>query len=129
MILRPVFCCLLAIFSLAGTAQEQLGLRLNNYSGIHGTLFNPAFNVNSPQSWDINLIAGGVFIENNYAYLLNTSMRGILTNNSNFTFAGSTSNETNPDDIQYDFTICTRKKALFVNAFIILYSVYFMVKK
>lgn len=50
-------------------AQEQLGIRLDNFSGINATLLNPAGHAATPFSWDVNLLEGAEFISNNYAYL------------------------------------------------------------
>ncbi len=62
------------IFSTQLFAQEQLGLRFDNYSGINGVTLNPTSNLTSPFRWDINLVAAGVFVENNYGYIGNTSV-------------------------------------------------------
>src|ERR1041385_6152393 len=78
-----------AVIAMQGFSQEQLGLRLGNYSGINGTLFNPAFNVNSPLRWDINLIPGGAFVENNYVFIKDASVLKIIKNKNGFDFAGS----------------------------------------
>lgn len=65
-----VFCSLTWICS----AQEQLGLRTENYSGINSILLNPANNLTSPFQWDINLAGGGVFVDNNFGGFGNASI-------------------------------------------------------
>ncbi|KAA3632520.1 MAG: hypothetical protein DWQ02_14625 [Bacteroidetes bacterium] len=54
------------ITSLSLSAQEQLGFHTDNYSGINSVLLNPAGHANTPFNWDINLVEGAFFIENNY---------------------------------------------------------------
>lgn len=66
-------CCAFAL-----NAQEQLGLKLDNYGGFYTTLLNPANGVNSPFSWDVNLIGADVFVENNYAFFENTNLPEVL---------------------------------------------------
>ncbi len=50
-------------------AQEQLGLRLDNYAGANAIMLNPAANATCKFSWDVNLVAGGFWFGNNVAYL------------------------------------------------------------
>lgn len=60
---------LLGALAVGLSAQEQLGIRLDNFSGINATLLNPAGHAATPFSWDVNLLEGAQFISNNYAYL------------------------------------------------------------
>lgn len=69
-----LFC--LAFFN--ANAQEQLGLRLDNYAGINGTLLNPAHHLTTPLKWDINLIEGAQFFDNNYAFVRQTRLTDLL---------------------------------------------------
>lgn len=69
------FCCCLSLISFA---QEQLGLRTENYSGINSVLLNPANNLTTPFQWDLNLVAGGQFIDNNFGGFRNTSLGKLL---------------------------------------------------
>ena len=69
-LLLPIFCCLVWVCS----AQEQLGLRTENYSGINSILLNPANNLTSPFQWDINFVGGGAFIDNNFGGFRNASL-------------------------------------------------------
>jgi hypothetical protein len=48
------------------SAQEQLGFHTDNYSGINSVLLNPAGHANTPFNWDVNLVEGAFFLENNY---------------------------------------------------------------
>lgn len=65
-------------------SQEQLGLRIDNYSGIHGTLLNPSHNVASLFSWDVNLIGGGFYGGTNYGYVEDSNISRYARNIDNF---------------------------------------------
>ncbi len=120
----------LVCITLLAFPQEQLGLRLSNYSGINGTLFNPAFNVSSPLVWDVNLIAAGAFAENNYSYVKDASVIKIIRNHDGFAFSGDSNGEVNaPGRLQYDFTTGKRRKEAYANIFITGPSAMFHVKE
>ena len=55
-------------------SQEQIGLRLDNYSGVNGLLINPTQSVTSPFRWDLNLFSGGFNGQSNYGHLQETSL-------------------------------------------------------
>lgn len=74
--LLPFFCC----FSLFSTAQEQLGLRTENYSGINSIFSNPANNLTTPFQWDVNLGGVGFFIDNNFGGYRDASVGDVLNN-------------------------------------------------
>ncbi len=61
-------------------AQEQLGLRLDNYSGANAISLNPAANATCQLSWDVNLIGFGIGGSNNMAYIENTSVGKVARN-------------------------------------------------
>ncbi len=50
-------------------AQEQLGLRLDNYSGVNAIALNPAASAAYPLSWDINIVGIGATFHNNLGYI------------------------------------------------------------
>ena len=78
---------LMAVIFLSKTAaQEQLGLRLETYAGVSGLAINPTANLNNPLKWDFNLAAGGIFVENNYAFLRETSLLRLLKHRNDATF-------------------------------------------
>ncbi len=60
---------LIALVSNTLPAQEMLGIVNSSYSGITGSVINPAVTVTSPYYLDINIIAGDMFFENNFIYL------------------------------------------------------------
>ncbi len=74
------FLCLTTFFTLTSSlsAQEQLGLRYENYSGVNSLLLNPANNHTSKFLWDVNLVEAGLFFDNNYAYILDANISRIL---------------------------------------------------
>ena len=78
-----LFFTLFIIFFLSSTfttAQEQLGLKLENYSGINSVLLNPTNQLTSPLKWNINIASAGFFFDNNYAYFEDASIFTILRN-------------------------------------------------
>ncbi len=64
-------------------AQEQLGMRLERYSGLYSVGLNPANTAWMPHNWEVSLFNAGYFIENNYGYLKNTSLPNALRNTDN----------------------------------------------
>jgi hypothetical protein len=74
------------VLTLQLQAQEQLGIQTSNFAGINGTILNPAAHSTTPFRWDINLVGGGLFIDNNYAFLRNTSIPYLLRNQDDINF-------------------------------------------
>lgn len=85
--MRNLAVTLLAV-ALASTlfAQEQLGLRLENFAGANSLTINPAGNLNNPLKWDLNLAGGGLFFENNYAFLRETSLQRLIKHRADAQF-------------------------------------------
>lgn len=74
-------CCLYFIIgSFSLFSQEQLGLRVDNFSGVNGIVLNPAANLTSPFRFDINLASAGFFIDNNYGHIRNTHLFHFIKN-------------------------------------------------
>lgn len=71
------------VLPLTLLAQEQLGLRLDNYSGVNAIVLNPAANATYPLSWDINLMGLGFSIHNNLAYIEKATLGKTIRNRSN----------------------------------------------
>ncbi|MEZ5012784.1 MAG: DUF5723 family protein [Chitinophagales bacterium] len=46
--------------------QEFSGIRMDNFSGSNGMLFNPASPVSGSIPWDVNVLAAGISEDNNY---------------------------------------------------------------
>jgi hypothetical protein len=85
-------CCFLVVFSTY--AQEQLGLRTDNYSGIHGSLLNPSHNVTSLFRWDLNLVSAGFSAQTNYGFIKNTNVLHTIRNSDNLILAQDVENST-----------------------------------
>ena len=72
--LTILLCCCFFV----SHGQEQLGLRTENYAGVNSIFLNPANNLTSPFQWDVNLIAAGQFIDNNFGGFQNASIGDLL---------------------------------------------------
>lgn len=96
-------CSFLVVFSIH--AQEQLGLRTDNYSGIHGSLLNPSHNVTSLFRWDLNLVSAGFSAQTNYGFVKNTNVLHTIRNGDNLILAQDVENSTTigSDDLVADF--------------------------
>lgn len=81
-LISALFC----FFLINANAQEQLGIRLDNYAGINGVLLNPAHHLTTPFSWDVNLVEGAQFFDNNYAFLRQTKLTDLLRHGGNSKF-------------------------------------------
>ncbi len=66
------------LLPLAGSTQSQLGWRTDMYAGINSAFLNPAATQRTPYNWDVNLVEGSHFIDNNYMYFLNASVPDLL---------------------------------------------------
>lgn len=73
-------------FPVSLFSQEQLGLKLENYAGINGVTLNPTSNLTNPLRIDINLVAAGAFIDNNYAFIKNTNTLDLIKNRDDAIF-------------------------------------------
>ena len=100
----------IAILSLfichALVAQEQLGLRLENYAGVSSLTLNPAGNLTNPLRWDLNLAGAGIFFDNNYAFVQQTSTFDLLkgAQNTDFLLAADVEGPLPVDTYIVDFT-------------------------
>jgi hypothetical protein len=70
----------LTLISTPAFSQEQLGLRLDNYSGSTGIIQNPAANATNPLAWDLNLGAFGAFTNSNLLFVRDASVFKVLKN-------------------------------------------------
>lgn len=59
-------------------AQEQLGLRLERFSGISSAVLNPANLSGMALKWDANLVGATVFGETNYGFFQNSGVPKVL---------------------------------------------------
>lgn len=79
---RLLFYCLIFFISSIPNlfSQEQLGLRVDNFSGVNGLVLNPAANLTSPFRFDINVASAGFFVDNNYGHIRNTHLFHFIKN-------------------------------------------------
>ncbi|RWW98928.1 hypothetical protein [Flavobacterium cerinum] len=73
MILRIV----LLLFPLLMSAQDAVIFSNDKYSGISSVGFSPTQPFFNPNSWDINIVAVDIFIQNNYTYISKQSIIGL----------------------------------------------------
>jgi len=112
-----LFILLIFAFSLLPKilfAQEQLGMRLERYSGIYGANINPAHTAFTPHRWEVSLLNADLFVENSYTFLRNTSLQNALRNTDKIVSVADTSAE-NPlasDAILQDFSRGNRRMHL-----------------
>jgi Family of unknown function (DUF5723) len=71
---------LVSLLSTTLVGQEQLGLRLDNYSGVSGISLNPTSNATAQLGWDINLAGAGLFFNNNVAFIGGASVGKAASN-------------------------------------------------
>ncbi len=75
---------ILIIFLAAGRvraiAQEQFGLRLDNFAGVSGLPLNPSAATTYPLAFDINILGGGFFGSTNVGHVQKASVLGVLRN-------------------------------------------------
>ncbi|MFQ5448512.1 MAG: DUF5723 family protein, partial [Saprospiraceae bacterium] len=92
-------------------AQEQLGLRIENYAGVSSLALNPAGHLTNPLRWDVNLAGAGIFFDNNYAYLQRTSTFDLLKNgqNADYLLAADVEGPVPVDTYVVDFNDPVRK--------------------
>ena len=74
---------LLLLLSFPILSQEQIGLRLDNYSGVNGLIINPTQSVTSPFKWDLNIVSGGFNAQSNYGYFRESSLLDLWQNGDN----------------------------------------------
>ena len=64
--MKHILTLILVIASLCTQAQEMLGISNSNFAGNMGMGMNPASMLLMPYRWELNLISGDLFLENNY---------------------------------------------------------------
>jgi hypothetical protein len=73
------YCFWLLIFcTITITAQNNFTFINDNYSGINSAILSPTQPYLNPNPWDSNLISTDVFFQNNYAYISQQSILGLL---------------------------------------------------
>jgi hypothetical protein len=72
---KMVFFLLCFCGCLGLAAQQNLGIRNSNYSGIQGALLNPSSIADSKLKWDVNVFSVGEVFDNNYLYAPKSYLR------------------------------------------------------
>lgn len=88
---------ILLIFNI-GTSQQASGLFLENYSGIHGVVKNPASGQHGKLGWDINLASANFYFQNDYAYAANSNFFHFLRNTDSLSILGLNEQVVDPDE-------------------------------
>ena len=129
-IITPVFIFLLFFSCRQSVAQEQLGLRLENFSGINAVFLNPAATVSVPFKWDINIVSAGFFFENNYAVVRDASVFALSAQRDNLDmrFAGDVDSETNLPPAAFVFDYFNDNKERFISSVTTLHGPSVMAK-
>lgn len=70
-------CLSLFVITFNLSAQEQLGLRTDNFSGVNSLALNPANFLSGSLKWDANIAGAALFGETNYGFLHNTHLAEI----------------------------------------------------
>ncbi|MNK48654.1 hypothetical protein D3C87_674890 [compost metagenome] len=60
------------------SAQDAVIFNNDKYSGISSVGFSPTQPFFNPNSWDVNIIAADIFVQNNYAYISKQSVIGLI---------------------------------------------------
>ncbi len=60
---------LFLLITLSAKSQEMLGIANSNYAGVTGINLNPSSMVGCRLVYDVNIIGGDLFVENNYVYM------------------------------------------------------------
>lgn len=100
------------LLGFSSLAQQQLGLRLENYAGASSLSLNPTGHLSNPLRWDLNLVGAGAFFENNYAYLRSTNTLDLLRhrNSAEFVLAADLEGPTGDGVFVVDFFDNSRKR-------------------
>jgi hypothetical protein len=65
---KMVFFLLCSWSAMRSQAQQNLGIRNSNYSGIQGSLLNPSSIADSKLKWDVNVLSGDVVFDNTFLF-------------------------------------------------------------
>ncbi len=78
-------------------SQEQLGLRIERYSGTGSIAINPVNTINNPLRWDLNLFGMGGYASTNYSYLKETNAIKVLLNAEKWVPENKVTSSTDPN--------------------------------
>lgn len=117
--LKALFLILILFGYVSAKCQYQFPFRVDNYAGMQAGIFNPAATLTQKLNWEVDIVSGGFFIENNIAYIQNTNTLSIINNQA--IKPASTINSEKPinnGDLIYDFYYNNNKKFLIQNAYV-----------
>ena len=93
-----LYLCLCGLTnSISLCAQEQLGLRIERYSGTGSVGLNPANTLHNPLRWDLNIVGVGAYVSTNYAFFLDTNVPKLANNAEQLVLRKNVTNNTSPD--------------------------------
>ena len=69
---------ILLFCSIASFGQNILSFSNDQYSGINGAIFSPTTPYFNPNKWDVNIVSEDVMFRNNYGYISDKSVLGLL---------------------------------------------------
>lgn len=128
-----LFLAGMSIISFSANSQIQQGLRTSNYSGVNSLQLNPSAFQYSPLKWDLNIVSGGLFIENDYLFIENSNFINLLGHNGPFRFRSTLPEaviqEDDPQALYYNFFDATSDLNNSINAFAGLPSLAFRIDK
>ena len=118
-----VLACILPFVSIF--SQEQVGLRLGNYSGVDGLMLQPAQSRSNHLDWELTLFSLGVFVDQNYGFFEKTNVIDLARNSDNVLIATEITDETeeNANSIIFDYFTTKRKKFVDAKVFATLPSI------
>ena len=112
-----VLCTVFLLNGFWAQAQEQWGLRLGTSSGVEGLILNPASGLQSPYTFNVNLLSGYAFLETNYAFFRNSSILGLAGAMNNLEVVASVAYDKEPQSypnaVVLDFYDDSRERYLF----------------
>ncbi len=100
------------------TAQEQLGVRLENYAGINGVSLNPTHSMDYPLTWNLNLGGIGFFIDNSYSRIENSTVSSSIKDIEKIEFGPKIKGSHSKTVPIIDFPTQLRTRYLFINGLI-----------
>lgn len=133
--MKKVFLILatLNFIGFTSKAQIQQGLRTSNYGGINSLQLNPSSFHYGTLKWDINIVAGGLFFENEYLFINNTNFIELLNHDGPFiqrkTSTDPLNQQDDPQALYYDFFDPNKDMNNSANAFAGLPSIAFRLDK
>ena len=89
----------------SSNAQEQMGLRLERWSGIYSATLNPANTAFNPLPWEVSLFNADLYADNNYAFIRDAGLPEVLRDQDRLFSISDTSAERPipPDALVLDF--------------------------